>query len=60
MLRIDKQLERNQNIRALQKRFNDLFWAFKPEDYENPATNKSIFEALSNIHKGLSEALNGR
>lgn len=53
-LRIDKQLEKNDRQRKALKRFQNLFWAFKSEDYEHPVTKQSIYDALVNIRKELT------
>ncbi len=52
-MRIDKQLEKNQKIRELKKRFIRILQSFTSEDYRNPITNKSIGEALENVGKEL-------
>ena len=57
-MRIDQQLERNQNIRNLRQRFLGIFWAFEPQDYDHPITRQSISDALSNIERALAKELN--
>lgn len=57
MIRIDKQLEANQVRRELEVRFKVIYNAFTPADYLNPVTNKTIFEALSNIRKELDATI---
>ena len=52
-LRIDKQLEKNDRQCKALKRFENLFWAFKSQDYENPVTRQSIYDALVSIRKEL-------
>lgn len=56
-MRIDKQLERNQNIRDLKNRFKGIALAFEPSDYDNPVTKKSIQDAVWNIKLALDKEL---
>jgi hypothetical protein len=48
-IRVDLQLEKNQKLRDLKKRFYKILEFFTSEDYRNPITNKSIGDALENI-----------
>jgi len=41
----------------LLKRFSEICLAFKPEDYKNPVTYQSIYEAVENIRKELNDTL---
>lgn len=56
-MRIDKQLERNQNIRDLKNRFKGIVLAFEPSDWENPVTKQSISDAVWNIKLALDKEL---
>lgn len=56
-MRIDLQLERNQNIRDLQNRFVKLALAFEPWEWQNPITKQSIEEAVNNIKLALKKEL---
>jgi hypothetical protein len=56
-MRIDKRLERNQNIRDLMKRFTNLAMAWEPKDWENPVTKQSIRDAVWNIKLALDKEL---
>ena len=54
-MRIDKQLEANQIKRDMLKRFRNLFWSFNSEDYKNPVTKQSIYDAMKNIKLELDK-----
>ena len=56
-MRIDKQLERNQNIRDLKNRFVKIALAFTPHEWDNPVTKQSISDAVWNIKLALDKEL---
>jgi hypothetical protein len=56
-MRIDKLLERNQNIRELKNRFAGIALGFTPDEWDNPVTKTSLSEAVWNIKLALDKEL---
>ncbi len=56
-MRIDKQLERNQNIRDLKNRFAKIALGFEPHEWDNPVTKQSLNDAIWNIKLALDKEL---
>jgi hypothetical protein len=50
-MRIDERIELRHKMYLLKARFEQIMGSFTNADWQNPVTNKSIFNALSNVQK---------